>query len=309
MPDLPTAPLPDHLTVLERGWLSSNNILIHGPDGVTLVDTGHGLHAAQTLALIEHALAGQPLLRIINTHLHSDHCGGNAALLQRWPVPLWLPPGQFDAVARWDDAALSYRRTGQYCPPYRGEQALRPGTTMRLGVHDWQLIAAPGHDPDALMLFEPEHGVLISADALWQNGFGVVFPELEGEAAFDDVAAVLDLIEALPVRWVIPGHGAPFSDVAAALQRARLKLQGWRREPARHERYAAKVLLKYHLMEVRQEPLAALQQWILQTPLLATLHRRAATSQSLADWGGGVLDELLAGGALLLRDDLVLDAA
>jgi hypothetical protein len=33
--------------------------------------------------------------------------------------------------------------------------------------------------------------VLISADALWENGFGVVFPELEGDDAFAIVAATL----------------------------------------------------------------------------------------------------------------------
>jgi len=31
------------------------------------------------------------------------------------------------------------------------------------------------------MLFEPDRRILISADALWQNGFGAIFPEIEGE--------------------------------------------------------------------------------------------------------------------------------
>jgi hypothetical protein len=34
------------------------------------------------------------------------------------------------------------------------------------------------------VLFEPQ-GASISADALWENGFGVVFPELEGADAFE----------------------------------------------------------------------------------------------------------------------------
>src|SRR5690606_6700204 len=72
------------LTVLERGWLSSNNVLIHaapGEPGAVLVDSGHVVHAEQTVALVRHALrAGEPLVRVVNTHLHSDHCGGNAAL-------------------------------------------------------------------------------------------------------------------------------------------------------------------------------------------------------------------------------------
>ncbi len=69
--------------MLERGWLSANNIVLMGPDGTALVDSGYHTHAAQTVALVGHALAGRPLDRLVNTHLHSDHCGGNAALASR----------------------------------------------------------------------------------------------------------------------------------------------------------------------------------------------------------------------------------
>jgi len=49
----------------------------------TVVDTGFCRHSEQTIALVDRALAGTPLARIVNTHLHSDHCGGNAALQAR----------------------------------------------------------------------------------------------------------------------------------------------------------------------------------------------------------------------------------
>jgi glyoxylase-like metal-dependent hydrolase (beta-lactamase superfamily II) len=67
------------LTVLQRGWLSSNNVLIHpapGEAGAVLVDASHVNHAEQTCALVAHALDGERLTRLVNTHLHSDHCGG-----------------------------------------------------------------------------------------------------------------------------------------------------------------------------------------------------------------------------------------
>jgi glyoxylase-like metal-dependent hydrolase (beta-lactamase superfamily II) len=48
--------LPPQITVLERGWLSSNNILIHDIDGSTLIDSGYHAHAAQTLLLLRRAL-------------------------------------------------------------------------------------------------------------------------------------------------------------------------------------------------------------------------------------------------------------
>src|SRR5690606_25945662 len=70
--------LPPSIQVFERGWLSSNNILFTGADGTALVDSGYVTHAPQTLALVRQVLAGRPLERLLNTHLHSDHCGGNA---------------------------------------------------------------------------------------------------------------------------------------------------------------------------------------------------------------------------------------
>jgi glyoxylase-like metal-dependent hydrolase (beta-lactamase superfamily II) len=77
--------LPAGVTVFERGWLSSNNVLICGQAGCALVDSGYSTHSAQTLALLASALKGRPLDLLLNTHLHSDHCGGNAALQQAYP--------------------------------------------------------------------------------------------------------------------------------------------------------------------------------------------------------------------------------
>lgn len=301
-------PLGPGLRVLERGWLSSNNILLDDGDGAALVDTGHSVHAPQTVALLRRLLGARPLRRVINTHLHSDHCGGNAALQREWPLQVSVPAGSWQAVQDWDEQALSYVPTRQRCERFSAQAALRPGQALRIGEREWQVIAAPGHDPQSVILFDARHGVLISADALWQNGFGVVFPELEGDAAFDDVARVLDLIERLPVRWIIPGHGAPFDDVAGALQRARSRLTGFRADPARHLRHGAKVLLKYHLMEEQRQPLAELRGWWLQTPLMQSIWIELGRPQGTqAAWCEQLLQELLAGGVLTRQGDIVHD--
>ena len=59
--------LPPDITVFERGWLSSNNILIRGAQSTALVDSGYATHAAQTVALIRAALAARkPVWVIVN---------------------------------------------------------------------------------------------------------------------------------------------------------------------------------------------------------------------------------------------------
>ena len=279
--------LPKGMTVFERGWLSSNNILLEGGDGAALIDTGYVTHAEQTVALISGALKGRPLDLVLCTHLHSDHCGGNAALQRAFPEARTLiPPGHADAVAEWDTETLTYSTTGQNCERFRFDALLRPGSQIRLGDTDWQIHAAPGHDPHSVILFEPASGVLISADALWQNGFGVVFPELEGTSAFEEVAATLDLIGRLRPRIVVPGHGSVFGgpdgEVTAALDRARSRLDSFVRDPARHARHAAKVLLKFKLLELQDIPYVELEQWALETAYLKLVFGRYFADQEAA---------------------------
>jgi glyoxylase-like metal-dependent hydrolase (beta-lactamase superfamily II) len=310
-------PLKDHpalagLQVFERGWLSSNNVLVHAvgdEPGATLIDTGHVVHAAQTEALVRHALGGTPLSRIVNTHLHSDHCGGNAALVRAFGATVWIPPGQADAIRAWDDGALSYEATGQLCERFPVHGTITPGSVVEAGGRRFEVIAAPGHDPHSVVLFDAANGLLISADALWEQGFGVVFPEIEGEPGFDDVGAVLDLIAALPVRLVVPGHGAPFADVEGALARARARLASFVSDPAKHARHGVKVLLKYHLMEVRAQAEDELRRWAAQTPLFAGAWERHG--RGLADspeaWCDRLVDELHAAGALRREGPMISD--
>lgn len=264
--------LPPGVSVLERGWLSSNNILIQGPHTTALIDSGYCTHAEQTLALLQSALGGRPLDLLINTHLHSDHCGGNAALQAAYPLlQTQIPPGHAEYVRVWDAQALTYTPTGQSCPQFRFDATLQPGTEMLLGDKLWQVLAAPGHDPHSVILFEPQSRTLVSADALWEKGFGVVFPELDGDGAFQEVGDTLDLIEALRPATVIPGHGSPFTDVALALGVARKRLQGFMDQPEKHRLYAAKVLLKFKLLEAQAMEREALQAWALATRYFASL--------------------------------------
>jgi glyoxylase-like metal-dependent hydrolase (beta-lactamase superfamily II) len=290
--------LPAGVTVHERGWLSSNLTLLIGAAATALVDSGYATHAEQTLALVRGALAGRPLDTIVNTHLHSDHCGGNAALQAAYPgARTWIPPGLAAHVRDWDPVALSYAPTGQTCPRFRLDDTLQPGSELVLGDLAWRVHAAPGHDPHSVILFEPRSRALLSADALWENGFGIVFPELEGEHAFDEVGATLDLIAALEPAVVVPGHGSVFTDVAAALARARSRLEAYRASPARHAAHAAKVLLKFKLLELQRLPWNAFAAWAEGTPYFRLVQERWFPQLALQPWLEQLYDELVESGA------------
>lgn len=298
------------ITVFERGWLSSNNVLFQGAESTALVDSGYCTHANQTVALVQNALRHRSLDILLNTHLHSDHCGGNAALQSAFPeLKTLIPPGQAEAVANWDPVALTHKPTGQTCPAFTFQSILVPGETVRLGDTEWEIHAAKGHDPHSVVLFEPANKVLISADALWENGFGVVFPELENVDAFDEVATTLSLIAALHPVVVIPGHGPVFEDVEGALHRARTRLEQFIKVPEKHRRYALKVLIKFKLLEWQSVSFNDLFDWYVQTPYISSIEKRSVPSdpQDLKLSLNSLIADLAKSNALRVDGGMILD--
>ena len=290
--------------VLVRGWLSANNIVFAdtgGADsaGACVVDTGYVSHAPQTLALLTQALAGQPLARVVNTHLHSDHCGGNGTLARHWPgLEIAVPAGYQVPLQAWDETALSYRHVDQRCERFSAQHFLSANTAVRLGPWDWQVLPAPGHDPDAVMLWQADSATLISGDALWEQRLAIIFPELAGEPGFDAASQVLDQIEHLQPRLVLPGHGQPFTGVAAALAASRQRLAAFAAAPVRHRQHAARALVSYHMLEHRQRPRQDLMAWIARTPVFLQALQCEGDPPLAQARAAEVLDRLLADGVL-----------
>ncbi len=288
--------------VLVRGWLSANNIVFVHQGRGQVVDTGYLSHADQTLALVDQALAGAPLAEVLNTHLHSDHCGGNAALAARWAgLHIRVPAASRHKLLPWDDSQLSYQATGQQCARFVPQGFLDDGDTVQLGGRPWQVHAAPGHDPDAVLLFEPETATLISGDALWQHRLAIIFPELSGAPGFDATARVLDHIERLQPRLVLPGHGEPFTDVAAALAASRQRLAAFVAAPLKHRAHAARALVVYHMLEHRSRPQQALVDWIASTPIFLDALQCAGDGARAQQAATTTVDRLLADGVLQRR--------
>ena len=296
MNDLST--LPAGISFFQRGWLSSNNVLLQDEQQAVLIDSGYWTHAQQTAALLTQHLGARALTLLINTHLHSDHCGGNAKLQEIYPnVTTLVPPGHANFVFDWDPAALTYTPTGQHCPEFVANDVIRHQDRVIINQHAWVAHAAPGHDPNSIILFCEELGILISADALWENGFGVVFPEIEGIDAFDEVGQTLDLIESLQPKMVLPGHGGPFTNIELALEYARNRLDSFRKDPVKHANYAAKVLLKFKLLELQRVDLHDFLVWAEQCDYLKLLQVRYAADLSFRDWTMSMCDSLEKSGA------------
>jgi len=259
--------LPESVRVIVRDWLNANHVLCLGSDGNVLIDAGHVTHADDTLRLVREQLAGRPLHRLINTHCHSDHMGGNAAVRRAFGCPIWIPAAEAPLVDAWDQRGLWLEYAGQQAERFAFDSVVRPGDQLRLGDADWSALAAPGHDMGALMFWCETTGILISGDALWEHGFGIVLP---GDGCRDRLQAARDTlvsIRALRPRLVIPGHGRPFEDVDGAVERGLSRVTAFEADETKLARHVMKVMFVFTLLERAGMHAASVPGFLAQVPL------------------------------------------
>ena len=228
-------PLPfalDHINL----WL------IEEDTGWTLVDTGLGNRATRDLwkSILDTALAGRPINRIVVTHYHPDHAGNASWLCERFNAPLWMTRGEFltvhavlHGVASFSAAASSalFRANGmdpaaaaallargdlynKLVPKFpQQHRRLMDGACVNLGGEDWRVIVGHGHAPEHASLHCERHNVLISGDMLLPKiSTNVAVRPIDPMA--DPLGLFLDSIRRyreLPEDvLVLPSHGIPF---------------------------------------------------------------------------------------------------
>jgi glyoxylase-like metal-dependent hydrolase (beta-lactamase superfamily II) len=296
--------LPDSIRVIVRGWLNSNSVVLRAPGDNVLVDSGYCTHREQTLERVAAALDREPLERLVNTHCHSDHMGGNAAIASAYGCRVTIPAGEVKHVQPWTPQSVWMAQFDQRADPFHFDDTIAAGESFEGGGLEWDAHAAPGHDMDALMFFEPVHCVLISGDALWEDGMGFVWPE-EGrnpwiEAARDALAA----IERLGPRVVIPGHGRPFADTAGAIARCRSRLDAFERDPRKNARHVVKVMFAFVLLDRGGMPAAEVPEYLERVACYRDIGERflGETPRQMAPW---MVEDLLRAGAIA-RDGAML---
>lgn len=283
-----TASLPPQLRVLLRDWLSANHVLLKSRAGHVLIDSGYGRHAPLTLSLLgtPQGLGEAPLARLVNTHCHSDHMGGNAALKARYGCAIAVPEAEAPSIDAWDEQALLLAYADQRAERFAYDELLRAGKTYLWGDLEWRALAAPGHAMGALVYFNPEHGILISGDALWANGYGLIMPPEIDPRALPATRATLHMLAGLDVRVVIPGHGPPFADVPAALERAFSRTRAYEADPLRTARHALKSILSFALLDQRRLALASLSDYVARVGIYRDFNARffRLAPSALAEW-------------------------
>jgi glyoxylase-like metal-dependent hydrolase (beta-lactamase superfamily II) len=284
--------LPPQVRVIVRDWLNANHILLGCRDRTVLIDSGYGRDANITLAKVSAELAGRPLDWLVNTHCHSDHMGGNAAVRQANGCRLSIPAGEAPLIETWDEQALWLSYADQRCERFAFDDTIAAGDVLDWGDLAWRAIAAPGHDMGALMFHCEEERLLISGDALWENGFGVLLPGPGREERLAATRRTLESIAGLDVVTVIPGHGVPFGNAAEAVERSLRRLEAFERDELRMARHVLKVMFVFSLLDRQRLPLNKIPEYLATVPLYADFNARyfQLSNVALADLIAGDLE-------------------
>lgn len=191
--------------------------LIVGTKQALLFDTGMGIGNIRKLV---SQLTSRPVV-VLNSHTHDDHVGGN-----------W----QFNFVYGMDTAftranakgstkdAQAEIAPGEICgdlpkgfnpatyatKPWRISLFVHDGFKINLGGRTVEIIATPGHTPDAISLIDRANGLLFTGDTYYPAPIWLYRPETDLDAY---VASVKKLAALAPqVRLVLGAHNIPVAE-------------------------------------------------------------------------------------------------
>jgi glyoxylase-like metal-dependent hydrolase (beta-lactamase superfamily II) len=188
--------------------------LIVGTKQAVLFDTGMGIASIQKIV---RQLTSRPVV-VMNSHTHDDHVGDN------WEFPFVFGMDtaftKTNAKGSVEDAQAEVA-PGEICgelpkgfdpktyrtKPWHISITIRDGFKVNLGGRTVEVIATPGHTPDAISLIDRENGLLFTGDTYYPAPIWLYRPETDMKAY---VASVKKLQALKPeVKMVLGAHNVP----------------------------------------------------------------------------------------------------
>ena len=147
-------------------------------------------------------LGGGNIRAVVATHHHEEHVGNLNWAAQRLSVPLYV--GSATAKLLQSPWKLPWVRAaiiGQPAPLLPPFETLAERIATRCG--ELEVIAAPGHCDDHVVLYDRREKVLIAGDAFMGSYFATPNPDVDSEVWI----ATLERLLELPIEVFVEGHG------------------------------------------------------------------------------------------------------
>ncbi len=155
---------------------------------------------------------GYTVTHVINTHGHSDHTAGNAAIIESTNAKLLIHKNDAKQLDRLFNRAINRMLGGKKSPA--PDRLLEDGDIIKIGNTELKVIHTPGHSKGSICLSMDDH--IFTGDTLFVGGVGRT--DLPGGSFKQLSKSVQEKIYILPDDTrVWPGHDygqAPYSTVA-----------------------------------------------------------------------------------------------
>lgn len=194
------------ISSLTLGLVDTNAYFIENDDGVLLVDPSS--ESAKIIKKLNQI--NKPLKAILLTHAHYDHIGALDDIVEKYDVPVYMHPEEFDFLQ--DPVKNGAEKFKQYGMPQVTSDAkplkLEEGPTDIEGFK-FETLHTPGHSPGSLTFVFDDFAVV--GDTLFNNGIGRTdLYKGDYETLIDSIKDKLfELDGDLPL---FPGHG-PYTTV------------------------------------------------------------------------------------------------
>ncbi|MEM7335501.1 MAG: MBL fold metallo-hydrolase [Chloroflexota bacterium] len=225
--------LPPFFKFIQRGWFNCNSIIVDYEDQPTLIDSGHLLYANETVDLIRGAgVEPENLGLIVTTHGHSDHHGGNKLLKEMSNASILMG----EITASWfrnnEKRLLWFDVDAQEAEIILPDQTIQDGEVVHFSGVPFEAVHLPGHAPDCLGFYQPDSKVMICADAMWENDFGVLNTAVHGPQTLADAETAVQKLASYDIEIAIPGHGNLITNVPENLEKLYKRLNLFKSDPA-----------------------------------------------------------------------------
>ena len=201
-------------------WQEVISYLIMGSEAAVLFDTGNGIG---NIKAVVDRLTDRPV-RVINSHSHFDHIGGNYQFEDIFSVSTVFAVSRAKGM-RSDELLMEVspealckglpegvRPEDHQTRPYAISKKLVDGDVLDIGGRKLQVIRLPGHSDDSIALLDRDAGLLWSGDSFYEGPIWLFFPETD-LAAYRESVAKLALL-APELKAVFPAHNTPGADPA-----------------------------------------------------------------------------------------------
>lgn len=204
--------------------------------GTVVIDTPQ--LPTRAVAMRQLAESRGPIQYVINTEHHVDHIFGNyyfrgagavvnhAGVYDNFMTVIpELDPFEYarEAIPTDDPegAALFPDRDVYYADPNKGTIVFTGNLSLRVGDHDFHLLHTPGHTPGQIAVYVPQQRMVFTGDSIFNGCQSWLMT-----SDVDQWLASLEIIRALDVDTLVPGHG-PVTDLTSVLKQ-RAILLAWK---------------------------------------------------------------------------------